>query len=54
MKEEIKEFIIAFILFLLVIPLLVWNYEQDKKAIAYCINQGYTYNNCVNTLNGHN
>ncbi len=54
MNEDLKEFIIAFILFLLILPLLVWSDRQDKKAITYCVNQGYSYDNCVSTLKGYN
>ena len=45
-KEELNEFIIALILFILMIPLFIKMNKTTEKAIAYCMEQGYSYESC--------
>lgn len=45
-KDELKELILALILFILVLPLIVKEFKSTEKAIAYCMDQGYSYNYC--------
>lgn len=52
-KEELKEFAIGFIIFILLIPLFVWQCKADERAIQHCINNVNTESYCTALLNGH-
>ena len=46
MSDELKEFIIALIIFILMIPVLIKDAEQTKRDIKYCMDQGYSEHYC--------
>ena len=47
MKEELREFIIIIIIFILLIPLFIKDTKDTEKAIKYCIDQGYSEDYCT-------
>lgn len=46
MKEELKELIIAIIIFILLIPVLLKDAKQTERDIKYCMDQGYSKHYC--------
>lgn len=47
MKEELKEFIIAVILVILIIPIIIADSKATERAIKYCLDQGYSEHYCT-------
>lgn len=47
MKEELKEFIIAVILVILIIPIIIADTKATERAIKYCLDQGYSEHYCT-------
>lgn len=47
MSDELRDFIIAIIIFILAIPLIIADSKATERAIKYCLDQGYSEHYCT-------
>lgn len=50
-KDELKELILALILFILILPLIVKSIKGTDEAIQHCIEQGFNETYCKDLRN---